>query len=131
MRVINTAALWGCLLGFGLASAAGAQSEAESEADREIGHLLGFVEASPCRFVRNGTVHAPAEGRAHLERKRKVLDRRGMIESAEDFIRLAATGSSITGRPYSVRCPEREPVASADWLGAELKRWRAAHPSPD
>ena len=101
------------------------ETDSASTTDREIAHLLDFVGGSECRFVRNGTVHEPIEGRAHLERKRQVLDRRGWISSTEDFIERAATQSSITGRTYTVRCPDAEPVPSGAWLRAELLRLRA------
>ena len=44
----------------------------------------------------------------------------------EDFIERGATSSSISGEKYLVRCAPAGPVPSADWLTAELTRFRAA-----
>jgi hypothetical protein len=40
-------------------------------------------------------------------------------------IKYAATRSSLSGKPYLVRCGESE-VLTADWLKAELGRFRQA-----
>jgi hypothetical protein len=44
--------------------------------------------------------------------------------TAEDFIARAGTESSISHKPYQVRCSGKEAEASASWLQAELKRYR-------
>ena len=92
---------------------------------REIDALLAKLGDSGCRFQRNGSWHAAAEARGHVERKyRYLLDRR-QVGSAEDFITLAASKSSISGESYRVRCGDAPPVPSAEWLGTELVRLRA------
>jgi len=45
------------------------------------------------------------------------------IKSAEDFIKYTATKSSMSGRPYTVRCDGRE-ILCAEWLSEELNRFR-------
>jgi hypothetical protein len=90
----------------------------------EIAHLLAYVEKSSCRFDRNGTWHDSREASAHLAKKERYLEQRGQIASAEDFIAKAATQSSVTGKLYTVRCGQAPAVASADWLTAELRRFR-------
>jgi len=102
-------------------ASAGEQDRAEIEA------LLVFVGSSGCDFIRNGIRHRPEEAREHLAMK---LSRAGgRVETAEDFIRYVATGSSITGRPYGVACPEADTIESRGWLLTELERLRAARPS--
>jgi hypothetical protein len=110
------AALW--------ATPAWASSTAE-----EIAALLDFVAGSGCEMVRNGSIHDAAEARSHLERKLAYLRDRNRIGSAEDFIELAASRSSLSGRDYTVRCTGESERASGDWLRAELARLRA--PAPD
>ena len=89
----------------------------------EIDHLLGFIEASDCVFVRNGDKHDAAAARDHIQRKHAYAKR--WIETAEQFIEYTATKSSTTGKSYSVICAGRE-EPSADWLKRELGRFRAS-----
>ena len=53
--------------------------------------------------------------------------KRNMLGSTEEFISKAATASSISGQAYQIRCGGAEPMPSAVWLTAELKRIRAAY----
>jgi hypothetical protein len=92
----------------------------------EIAHLLSYLEASRCEFYRNGTWHDSRAARAHLEKKKNYLVNRSMIGSAEDFIRMAGTASSVSGEKYQVRCRPSPAVPSGEWLRAELERFRAA-----
>jgi hypothetical protein len=89
----------------------------------EIQHLLQFVENSGCEFERNGKVYDSAEARSHIEKKYDYV--RSYVDETEDFIRYAATESSISGRKYHVICGDRK-LTSADWLHGELQRYRAA-----
>jgi len=113
----------GILLAMFLAATAQAQPAPETQA--EVARLLDYLQHSGCRFQRNGSWHDPTEARAHLERKYRYLLDKGMVDRTEDFIARAATESSISGRPYLVRCGDGEPVPSAQWLGAELRRLRS------
>ncbi|BBN55541.1 hypothetical protein TRE132_36660 [Pseudomonas chlororaphis subsp. aurantiaca] len=49
-----------------------------------------------------------------------------MVSSAEDFIELAATKSSMSGKAYEVHCPTGSQPASS-WLKTELQRQRQLH----
>ena len=44
--------------------------------------------------------------------------------TSEDFITRAATESSMSHKPYQVRCAGKEAEPSASWLKAELSRYR-------
>jgi hypothetical protein len=94
-------------------------------AQAEIDYLLQFVAASPCTFVRNDVAYPAAEARKHLEEKLRVARRR--ISTAEDFIRGLASSSSMSGKPYLIRCGLQE-VAAGVWLTDELRRFRARAP---
>lgn len=96
----------------------------------EIDALLAKLESSGCEFNRNGSWHGGAEARKHLLRKLDYIERRGTVQSTEQFIELAATGSSASGKPYLVRCGKQEPVQSREWLTRELAPIRAAKPKP-
>ena len=108
----------------GQVSAAGPDPDAQ----REIYHLLQYLEASKCAFYRNGTWHSSLEARAHLEQKYKYLQSSSRMVSAEDFLARAATASSVSGQPYQVRCDGQVAVGSAKWLGLELERYRSTMP---
>jgi hypothetical protein len=96
----------------------------EAAAVQEIDKLLARLAASACEFERNGSWHPAAEARTHLLRKRDAVGRRTTIASSEQFIELAATASSTSGRPYRVRCGAAAPVESRRWLLDELQRLR-------
>jgi len=86
-----------------------------------IDHLLQAIETSGCSFTRNGNVHDGQAAGEHIRRKFAHTKRR--IKSAEDFIRYAATQSSLSGRPYQVTCDGIE-MPTAEWLTEELARFR-------
>lgn len=91
----------------------------------EIDALLGALASSGCRFQRNGSWHTAAEARDHLRQKLSVIEARGALASAEQFISTAASGSSLSGKPYIVRCGDAAEVTSAEWLNSRLRALRA------
>jgi len=103
--------------------ATNAQAQPTPQTIQEIKGLLDFVELSECQFVRNGKEYPGSQAREHLEKKLNYLEDRNLVSSAEDFINLAATKSSMSGRVYEVRCPEGVQPAST-WLKSELQRQR-------
>jgi hypothetical protein len=90
----------------------------------EIEHLLAFIAKSGFQFNRNNRWYDASEASAHLASKERYLEDRGQIASPEDFIAKAASKSSMTGKPYTVRCGSEPAIASAGWLMAELVRFR-------
>lgn len=114
----------------GLAAVAWA-TEPSPVARDEVQHLLAYLGGSGCQFFRNGSWHDAADAKAHLTRKYEYLMGKDLVHDAGDFIRLAATESSMSGTPYRVRCGGGEPVASATWLGEELVRYRDRRPAAE
>jgi len=92
----------------------------------EVDGLMNRLEASGCEFQRNGSWHTAAEARSHLLRKLKYLEDMGAVKSAEQFIELAASTSSLSGEPYRVRCANSAPVASRTWMLWQLQALRSA-----
>ena len=92
-----------------------------ADAEQEVNHLLHFVENSGCVFVRNDKQHNSKKAREHLEKKYNYIKRR--VKKAEDFIKYAATESSMSGKPYMIICNGHE-MPSAEWLLAELDTFR-------
>lgn len=91
---------------------------------QEITHLFAFLKSSGCQFNRNGSWYGPQEAADHLNDKYQYLLEKSRISSAEDFIAEAASQSSMSGRPYWVRCGDAAPVESAYWFRAELEKYR-------
>jgi len=87
----------------------------------EIDHLLQYIETSTCSFKRNGTIHNGQQAGEHIRKKYAYTKR--WINSTEDFIRHAATQSSMSGQPYQVACDGVE-MPTAEWLTEELARFR-------
>ncbi|RON24816.1 hypothetical protein BK660_03870 [Pseudomonas brassicacearum] len=109
-----------------IATVTSGQVPATPQATQEINGLLDYVEHSECHFVRNGSEYSGPSARAHLEQKLRYLEGKNMVNSAEDFIDLAATKSSMSGRAYEVRCSKGVEPAST-WLKRELQRQRQLH----
>jgi hypothetical protein len=85
----------------------------------EIDSLLNKLQASGCQFNRNGTWYSGAEAKDHLLRKLEYIERKSTVASTEQFIELAATKSSSSGKVYEVKCGALA-VESQKWLTQEL-----------
>lgn len=89
----------------------------------EIEHLLQYIDTSDCTFIRNGKSHDSKDAGMHIRKKYDHI--KGRIKTTEDFIRYAATKSSMSGRPYQIIC-DGDKMATAEWLTRELDRFRRA-----
>ena len=87
-----------------------------------IRYLLNFVADSDCAFIRNGRSYTPKEAVEHIEAKYEYFKKE--IKTPEDFIRLAASKSLFSGRPYLVRTQDGKEMKAADWLGKALNDYR-------
>ena len=88
----------------------------------EIEQLIAFVAQTQCEYERNGTRHTGAEAVTHIKKKYDYY--REDIETTEDFIRLAAKQSALSGKEYRVHCPNEQSISSETWLLNELTRIR-------
>ena len=119
MKTLGLATL---LLCGGLAVAAPTAAPVRSEIDA----LLARLERSGCQFERNGAWHDGAAAKEHLLRKLGAIERRGSLASTEEFIELAASKSSTSGKSYRVQCASDAPVESRAWMRRELAALRKA-----
>ena len=110
------------VLWFGLSAAATTSVPVRAEIDA----LLSRLQASGCQFNRNGTWYSAPEAKGHLLRKLEYIEGRGTITSTEQFIELAASRSSSSGKAYQVRCGGESPVQSKQWLTDQLKVLRSS-----
>ena len=102
---------------------------ASTVVEAETKHLIAHLGASGCQFYRNGSWYDSERAVSHLNRKYEYLLKRGLVPDTEAFIERAATESSVSGKPYRVRCGDAPDVPSAKWLREELERYRAARAS--
>lgn len=93
----------------------------EENTEQVVAHLIEEVARSNLIFIRNGERHSSMEAAKHLLRKYKHLKSR--IESPEDFIRLCASKSLISGEPYLVVTPQGT-VTVERWLREILEDYR-------
>jgi hypothetical protein len=107
-----------------LLSSPALSAEPSPTARSEITHLLNYVETSGCQFYRNGTWYSTREALSHIEMKYRYLLKRDQVGTAEDFIERAASKSTVSGRPYQVRCEHNAAMTAAEWFTAELLRYR-------
>lgn len=87
-----------------------------------VQYLLDFVKNSECTFIRNGREYTSQKAASHMERKYKRFRER--IKTPEDFIRLAATKSTMSGKPYRVRTKDGKTVLTSQWLLEALNGYR-------
>ena len=87
-----------------------------------IQYLLDFVKTSQCIFIRNNKEHTAVEAAAHMQRKYEHYNDK--IKTPEDFIRLTATKSLMTGKLYFVRLKDGKKFTSEAWLHQALEAYR-------
>jgi hypothetical protein len=90
-----------------------------------VEYLLSYIRSSNLTFVRNGNTFSSDIAAEHI--KHKYEYNKKDIHSAEDFIELAATKSSLTGEPYLVNIGDGTSKPVADWLAEELARYRKSN----
>jgi hypothetical protein len=112
------------LLALASPALAGPDGQPSPTDQAEIDFLLQTVESSGHTFIRNGKEHDGQEAAGHMRRKFEHYRDKGEIRSADDFIRLAGTGSLISGRPYEVRLEDGSEIRTSVWLKQALARYR-------
>ncbi len=90
--------------------------------EQTIDYLIDYVGKSEATFIRNGNSHTPAEAVAHIKAKYEHF--KTEIKTPEDFIRLSASKSLLTGKPYLVRMPDGKETHLDAWLTDALKHHR-------
>ena len=90
--------------------------------EQTIAFLLHRIETADATFIRNGQTHTPQEAVAHVRAKYEHF--KTQIKTPEDFIRLAATKSLLTGQPYLVRTRDGKEMPLNAWLSNALGEHR-------
>lgn len=92
----------------------------------EIDAVLSKLQTSGCQFNRNGAWYSGSEAKDHLLRKLDYFEGKGTVQNTEQFIELAASKSSSSGKPYQVRCGNESAMESQQWLSRQLISIRSA-----
>ncbi len=97
-------------------------TKTQKDTDETIAYLLAFVAKSDCTFIRNGQSYTGKRASDHLYSKYQYY--KDKIATPEDFIRLAATKSMLSGKPYMVRTKEGKELRSDEWMKQILEEYR-------
>ena len=90
----------------------------------KIQYLIASVEAlEGARFIRNGREYDTRAASNHLRLKLKTLGDK--VKTAEDFIHLCASKSSLSGEPYLIRLADGSTVKSEIFFKDKLKTFAA------
>jgi hypothetical protein len=108
------------LLSIGALAHGGTSASLES---RKIEYLIAAIETLPnAQFIRNGTAYDAKRAADHLRLKLQMAGSR--VATAEDFIRLCASVSSITGSPYQIIFADGHTVTSETYLRQKLAEFK-------
>jgi hypothetical protein len=89
---------------------------------KKIDFLLSSVEnMKGAKFIRNGTEHDGKEAAEHL--RMKLQKAGGKVQTADDFIRLCASKSIISGQPYLIRSSDGKTINSEQYFREKLKEY--------
>ena len=86
----------------------------------KIRYLIGSIEAlQGVTFIRNGGEYDARKAADHLRLKLKTAGAR--VKTAEDFIRLCGSKSSMSGKAYRMRFPDGTTIAAEAFFRERLK----------
>jgi len=89
---------------------------------KKIEYLISSVEKlKDAKFIRNGTEYDGKEAAEHL--RMKLQNDGGRVQTADDFIRLCASKSSISGKPYRIRTSDGKTMTSEQYFREKLKKY--------
>ena len=91
---------------------------------KKIEFLISSVEnLKGAKFIRNGTEHDGKEAAEHL--RMKLQNDAGKVKTADDFIRLCASKSYISGKPYLIRSSDGKTIKSEQYFREKLKEYNS------
>jgi uncharacterized protein DUF5329 len=93
---------------------------------RKIERLIAaLAQLGNAKFIRNGTAYDAGKAADHLRLKlREAGDR---VASAEDFIVLCGSRSSMSGKPYEIVFDDGRRITSEAFLRAKLNDLQSSY----
>lgn len=105
-----------------LALFSGALCAQDNIEQKKIEFLICSIEnLKGAIFIRNGSEHNGKAAAEHLRMKLKAAGSR--VKTADDFIRLCASQSYITGKPYMIRLSNGKTIKSEEYFREKLKEY--------
>ena len=94
----------------------------DSREAEKIQFLISSVETlQGAKFIRNGKAYEARRAADHLRFKLKAAG--DQVKTAEDFIRLCASRSSLSGEPYRIRFSDGKSVEAEIFFRDRLKHF--------
>jgi hypothetical protein len=89
---------------------------------KKIEFLISSVEnLKGAIFIRNGSEYDGKQAAEHL--RMKLSNAGGKVQTADDFIRLCASQSYITGKPYMIKLSNGKTIKSEKYFREKLKEY--------
>ena len=91
---------------------------------KKIDYLISSVEnLQGAKFIRNGSEYNGKEAAKHLRMK---LQNAGVkVLTADDFIQICASKSSISGKPYMIRLSDGKTIKSEEYFREKLMKFNS------
>jgi len=104
-----------------LAIFSGTVSAQDNIEKKKIDFLISSVEnLKGAKFIRNGIEYD--DGKAAADHLRlKLQNAGGYVQNADDFIRLCASKSFITGKPYMIKFSNGKTITAEEYFREKLK----------
>jgi hypothetical protein len=101
----------------------GALSAQDNIEKKKIEFLISSLEnLKGAKFIRNGSEYDDGKAAAaHLRMKLQYAG--GRVKTADDFIRLCASQSYITGKPYMIRFSNGKTIKSEEYFREKIKEY--------
>jgi hypothetical protein len=113
-------AIWLLILSIGAFAHAGDVAPLEGQ---KITYLIASVETlQGAQFIRNGVSYNAKAAADHLRLKLRAAGSR--VVTADDFIRLCGSASSVSGIPYQIKFPDGRVVSSEAYLRQKLAEFK-------
>jgi uncharacterized short protein YbdD (DUF466 family) len=97
--------------------------DAQDDEAAKIQYLIKSVEElQGVKFIRNGSEYDAGQAADHLRFKLKQAGPR--VKTAEDFIRLCASRSYVSGEAYKMRFPDGTTITAETFFRNKLKEYR-------
>lgn len=107
--------------------AAGPALAQDSGEEAKIRYLIESVETlQGATFIRNGSEYDAKKAADHLRLKLKRAGER--VKTAEDFIRLCGSKSSISGKAYRIRFSDGRTLDTETFFRKRLQAFSAGAP---
>ena len=100
----------------------GTASTQDNLEKKKIEFLISSVEnLRGAKFIRNGSEYSGQDAAKHLRMKRQRAG--DHVQTADDFIRLCASKSYNSGKPYLIRLSNGKTINSEEYFRKKLKEY--------